>query len=162
MNVFAHATALFTAALALGTCGGGDDATIFRIAYTVREPMLQGVFTLSGEVTSAVPIPRGARTTLGIARDRSAPLGELVDMTVATAPLATTSILFELRGLDRNDSLGLFLGVDLDQDQLFGAGDLVGFYDGSALAPIQSPINMRLFQVRQSTPGLNFGVGPLP
>ena len=80
----------------------------------------------------------------------------------AAAALATSTVLFQVQNMDRGETFGLFLGVDLNDDGQLGSGDLAGYYDGTTLAPILDPAGMRLFPLRQSLTGMSFGVGPLP
>jgi hypothetical protein len=153
-------TLLALGALSAVACGG-DDSGPYTVTLDPQNPDVVGNRDIVGTIYLPANFP-GGWFRLGLNRSRPLAFAVFDDQAFSDAPAGIDRIPYRVRGVG-SGSYSIFAGLDLNKNEKFEDNEPVGYYDGTALAPIRDTATLRLFTVEGSKPNpIDFGIGVAP
>ncbi len=145
-----------------GSGGGGGGATMGETGRLDFLPPTEGMVEISGTITFGAEVPAGAQVRFAIEEGLPPGLGfdfaSLQAGAPVTKPIRRATFTIH-RLFPAKFSIAAF--VDLNDDGKVNAGDLAGYYGGTAEAPALSFDKLKLVDAKANVSGADFGIGLL-
>jgi len=146
-------------------CVGPDAGAALQGTVTLdldAAPSFPGAYTLTGTIHLSAPVPRGTRAGLGLtdANSGTSSVDYPSEAENRTLGETTDTLPYTIRNLAAG-SYFISAYVVLGASSRIDAGDLAGYYGGTAAAPVFFTTAATMVTVAASQSGLDFGIGPV-